>query len=248
MATKLNVIAEAKRAFECVKGGGAVILPLDVAYAICSSSKESVDRVLQAKRRKEGKINGSPGTLALSGEIHVLPQQQRDAIRAVTVDHDLPLTVCAPFRRDHPYIRAFDPWVLERSTKDGTISMIINGGEIAEALVTMCADALCPIVGSSANMSLQGTKYTLESVEPEIRAAADLEIDTGMSKYANDAGLATTILLLPQLEVIRFGVFYDKIRDVFGREFGLPLPPRATYVHRDQIDAGQSASSSRSLA
>jgi hypothetical protein len=198
---------------------------------------------MRAKRRPESKVNGSPGTLALSSEIHVLPQQQRDAIRAVTVDHDLPLTVCAPFRADHPYIRAFDPWVLDRSTKDGTISMIINGGEIAEALVTMCAESLCPIVGSSANMSLQGTKYTLDSVEPEIRAAADLEIDTGLSKYANDAGLATTILLLPQLEVIRFGVFYDKIRDIFGREFGLQLPPRGAYVHRDQVTAASSTHS-----
>ena len=53
--------------------------------------------------------------------MHVLPQQCRDAIRAVTVDHDLPMTVCAPFRADHPYLRAFDPHVLERSTKDGTI-------------------------------------------------------------------------------------------------------------------------------
>jgi tRNA A37 threonylcarbamoyladenosine synthetase subunit TsaC/SUA5/YrdC len=234
---KSIVQAHAKRAFDCVKSGGAVIMPLDVAYSICSHTPESVERVMQAKRRTEGKVNGSPGTLALSSEIHLLPQKYRDAIRAVTVDHNLPLTVCAPFRRDHPYIRAFDPRVLERSTKDDTISMIINGGEIAEELVTMCADALLPIVGSSANVSLQGTKYTLESVEPEVRSAAELHLDTGMSKYANDDGLATTILHLPDLQVIRFGLFYDKIRDVFTRDFGLQLPSKANWVHREQLAA-----------
>jgi tRNA A37 threonylcarbamoyladenosine synthetase subunit TsaC/SUA5/YrdC len=229
--------AYARQAFECIRTGGTVILPLDVAYAITGHSAGSVDRMMAAKRRPAAKVNGSPGSLALSGEVHLLPQRCRDAIRAVTVDHDLPLTVCAPFRADHPYIRAFDPSVLERSTKDGTISMLLNGGPIVEALVAMCVDALVPVVGSSANLSLSGTKYTLESVEPEVRAAADLEIDTGMSRYANPEGLATTILRLPDLQVIRYGICYDKIRDVFGRDFGLALPQREGWIHRDQLGA-----------
>lgn len=231
------VRAHAQRAFECVKQGGSVILPLDVAYSISSHAPEAVDRVMQAKRRAREKVNGSPGTLALCQEIHLLPRKFWDAIRAVTVDHNLPMTVCAPFRKDHPYIRAFDPRVLERSTKDDTISMIVNGGAIAEELVTMCADALLPIVGSSANVSLQGTKYTLESIEPEVRAAAELHIDTGMSKYANADGLATTIIRLPDLQVIRFGLFYEKIRDVFARDFGLELPQKGHWVHREQLTA-----------
>ena len=232
-----SATAYARQAFECVKAGAVAIVPLDVAYSITGSSVESVDRMMAAKRRPAAKVNGSPGTLALSAEVHALPQRCRDAIRAVTVDHDLPLTVCAPFRADHPYIRAFDPRVLERSTKDGTISMLLNGGEIVDALVTMCIDARVPIVGSSANLSLAGTKHTLESVEPEVRAAADLEIDAGASRFANPEGLATTIVRLPDLHVIRFGLFYDKIRDVFERDFGMALPPREGWIHRDQIDA-----------
>lgn len=227
----------ADRVFDCIRAGGVAILPLDIAYAITGSSAQAVDRMMQAKRRPAEKVNGSPGTLALSAEMHVLPQRCRDAIRAVTVDHDLPMTVCAPFRADHPYLRAFDPHVLERSTKDGTISTLLNGGAIVDALVERCVDALVPVVGSSANLSLSGTKYRLEDVEPEVRAAADVAIDTGMSRFANPEQLASTIIRLPDLQVIRFGLFYDKIRDVFARDFGMTLPPRADWVHRDQLRA-----------
>lgn len=73
--------------------------------------------------------------------------------------------------------------------------------------------------------------------EPEVRSAAELHIDTGMSKYANADGLATTILRLPHLQVIRFGLFYDKIRDVFARDFGFELPQKGSWTHREELDA-----------
>jgi len=229
--------AAAQRVFQTIKSGGIAIVPLDVAYAICAHDRDAVERIMVTKRRPPQKINGSPGTLALSKEVHILEQRLRDAVRAVTVDHNLPMTVCAPVRMDHPYIAAMDPWVRERSTKDGTLSLILNGGKLNDELVPLCVDALCPVVGSSANRSLQGTRYSVETIEPEVRAIADVTIDFGLAKYANEADQATTILLLPDLKVIRFGLFYERIRDIFRREFHLDLPPRGDYVHIEQLAA-----------
>lgn len=229
------VESEAKRVFECVRNGGVAILALDVAYAIGSNSRESVERILKAKKRPPSKTNGSPGTLALSGEVHVLEQRHRDMIRAVTQDHNLPLTVCAPYRADHPYMRAFDPWVLEKSTRNGTFSSLINGGPLLDVLIPLCVDALCPLVGSSANVSLKGSHFSLESIEPEIRAVADVETDFGLSKYANSEGIATTIISMPDFQVIRFGLFYEKIRDILKRDFNQDLPERGAIVHQDQV-------------
>lgn len=227
--------SEARRVFECVRNGGVAILALDVAYAIGSNSRESVERVLKAKERPASKTNGSPGTLALSGEVHVLEQRHRDMIRAVTQDHNLPLTVCAPYRADHPYMRAFDPWVLEKSTRNGTFSSLINGGPLLDVLIPLCVDALCPLVGSSANVSLKGSHFSLESIESEIRAVADVETDFGLSKYCNREGIATTIISMPDFQVIRFGLFYEKIRDILKRDFNQVLPERGAIVHQDQV-------------
>jgi len=238
---KAFIQAEATRAFDCIKGGGVAILALDLSYAIGSNTQESVERVIRAKRRPAEKTNGGPGNIELSKELHILGERHHEMIRAVTVDYNLPLTVCAPVRMDHPYMRAMDPWVLERSTKDGTFSLLINGGPLLDALVPMSLDQLCPIVGSSANISLQGCNFTLESIEPEIRAVADVETNLGLSKYYNPAGTGSTILSFPNLEVIRFGVFYDKIRDIFDSEFKQELPQRGRWVHKDQMEAAAAA-------
>jgi len=226
--------SEAKRVFECIRNGGVAIIALDVAYAIGSNSRESVERVLKAKKRPPSKTNGSPGNLALSNEVHVLEQRHRDMIRAVTQDHNLPFTVCAPYRADHPYMRAFDPWVLEKSTRNGTFSSLINGGPLLNTLIPMCIDNLVPIVGSSANISLKGSHFSLDTIEPEIRAVADVETDLGLSKYYNPEGIATTIISMPDFQVIRFGLFYEKIRDIFKRDFNQNLPERGTIIHQDQ--------------
>lgn len=226
--------SEARRVYECIRRGGVAIIALDVGYAIGSHSRESVERVLKAKRRPPSKINGSPGNLELSSEVHLLEGRQHDMVRAITQDHNLPLTLCAPCRADHPYMRAFDPWVLEKSTLEGTFSLLVNGGPLLNEVVPMCVDNLCPIVGSSANVSLKGTNFSLESIEPELRAAADVETNLGLSKYYNSEGMGSTILAMPSFEVIRFGIFYEKIRDILKRDFNQDLPERGRFIHKDQ--------------
>lgn len=230
--------SEAKRVFDAVKDGGLAILALDIAYSIGGSSREAIERSLAAKNRAAGKKCGGLGNISMSKELHVLDDKLRDFISTVAVDLDLPLTIVAPVRMDHPYMQAMDPWVRDISTKNGTFSMLMNGGPLLNELAPMCLEELVPIVGSSANVSLQGSKFSLESIEPEIRAVADVETDLGLGKYYNPQGISSTIISMPDMEVIRFGAFYEKIADVGRKDYGLSLPERpAHYVHKEQLDA-----------
>lgn len=229
--------SEAERVFGVIRDGGLAIFALDIAYALGGNSREAIERSMRIKKRAAGKRCGGLGSLDLSRGLHDIPQDMRDLIRVVASDHDLPFTIVAPARMDHPYMQAMDPWVREVSTKNGTFSLLINGGPLLNALAPMCLDQLVPIVGSSANISLQGSNFSLESIEPEIRAEVDAEADLGLSKYYHPKGISSTILSLPDFQVIRFGAFYEKIADIARKDFGYELPPRPTdYVHREQLE------------
>lgn len=229
--------SEAKRVFDSVKNGGLAILALDIAYSIGGSAREAIERSLVVKKRAGGKKCGGLGNIEMSKELHILDDRTREFISAVAVDLDLPFTIVAPVRMDHPYMQAMDPWVRDISTKNGTFSMLLNGGPLLNELAPMCLAELVPIVGSSANISLQGSNFSLESIEPEIRAAADVETDLGLGKYYNPQGISSTIISLPDLDVIRFGAFYEKIADVAKKDFGLEMPARPTdYVHKEQLE------------
>ena len=230
--------SEARRVFDVVKNGGLAIFAVDIAYSLGGSSREAIERSLVIKKRAGGKKCGGLGNIEMSKELHILDNHMRDFISTVTVDLDLPLTIVAPVRMDHPYMQAMDPWVREISTKNGTFSMLINGGPLLNELAGMALKEVVPIVGSSANISLQGSNFSLEDIEPEIREAVDAETDLGLGKYYNPQGISSTIISLPDLDVIRFGAFYEKIADVAKKDFGLELPVRPTnYVHKEQLEA-----------
>ena len=80
-----------------------------------------------------------------------------------------------------------------------------------------------PIFGSSANTSLQGSKYRLEDIEPKVREAADIEIDHGLSKYHNAEGRSSTIIDLKDYKTIRIGVCYDQICEIIKKNFDIDL-------------------------
>lgn len=233
---------EAARVFDVIKNGGLAIFALDIAYALGGNSRESIERSMRIKNRAAGKRCGGLGSIELSNELHILDDRMREFISVVAVDFDMPFTIVAPVRMDHPYMQAMDPWVREISTKNGTMSLLINGGPLLNALAPMCLEHLVPIVGSSANISLQGSNFSLESIEPEIRAEVDAETDFGLSKYYNPNGISSTIVSLPDLDIIRFGAFYEKIADIAKKDFGLGMPVRPTnYVHKEQLEAASAA-------
>ncbi len=223
---KLDIKQDAERAWQAMQGGGVAILPLDVAYGIFAQKPEGVARIFEAKGRSFSKPSGSLGSIEIMREVQILTSRDLDIARAIVDDYDLPFSPVAPFRPDHPYFAKVDPIAIERSTKAGTLDMLINAGPLARELARLAWERQFPIMGSSANRSLSGSKFRLGDIEPEVRAAAAIEIDYGLSRYHNAEAISSTILSFPKVEVLRFGVCYEQIRDILLRHFKIELPPK----------------------
>ena len=224
----LDIAADAERAWAAMQSGGVAILPLDVAYGIFAQTAAGVARIFEAKGRSFSKPSGSLGNLRIMRELLHMEPRQVDMARAIVEDYGLPFSPVAPFRADHPFLAALDPFSIERSTKAGTLDMLLNAGPLANRLADLAWERRHPIMGSSANRSLSGSKFRLQDIEPEVRAAASIEIDYGLVRYANADGISSTILSFPKVEVLRYGVCYEQIRDLLARHFRVELPPRPT--------------------
>lgn len=227
--TPATIERDAQRVFDVLLGGGTAIIYLDVAYAILGRSEQSVRRIYAAKGRSFTRPTGIVGGLELHDELHVMNERGRAIVRAITVEHDLPLSVIAPFRADHPFLRNLDPFVLGNAMKDGTINLLLNAGLLRTRISRLSFDAMMPFVGSSANLSLTGSKYRVEDIEPAMLAAADIVIDYGQSLYHNPFGRSSTIVDLRDLSVVREGVCCEEIRAVVRNGFGIEL--RAKTAH-----------------
>lgn len=223
-----DVSADAERVMKVLVDGGVAIIYLDVAYAVLGRSEESVRRIYAAKGRSFSRPTGIVGCLELHDELHLLDDAKREMVRAVTVTHGLPLSVIAPFRRDHPFLANLDPFVLNNANKDGTLNLLLNAGRLRDAIARLSWQRMTPLVGSSANVSLSGSKFRVEDIEPAIRGAADIVVDYGVSRYHNPSGRSSSMIDFRDFTIVREGVCFDAIRSVLEGEFGVRLKPRAS--------------------
>ena len=84
-------------------------------------------------------------------------------------------------------------------------------------------EALTPVIGSSANLSLQGTKFRVEDIEPEVIDAADLVIDYGLMRWSNYKK-SSTMINVHDFTIVRYGSCFDLISDILKRHYGVELP------------------------
>lgn len=222
-----RLAADAERIFEVLQAGGIAIVPLDVAYAIIGMKTNAIAGIFAAKQRRYDKPSGMFGDLSLSSELHILPAQKREIARVLVEKHNLPFSIVADYRADHPLLRAVEPFVLENSTKGATLDMLINAGTLHNEIARVSAERRRPVFGSSANRSLTGSKYRLADIEPSVRAVAALAIDYGTSKYANPEGRSSTIIDFRDFSLVRRGVCFDRIRRIFEQDFAITLTAAA---------------------
>ena len=71
----------------------------------------------------------------------------------------------APFRADHPLFAAVDPFVLQNSSKGGTLDMLLNAGQFHDAIAEGSLARGVAVFGSSANLSLTGSKYRYADID-----------------------------------------------------------------------------------
>ncbi len=218
-----TLAADVRAVIDTIADGGVAIVPLDVAYAIVAATPEGIRRIYAAKKRSWDKPGGMFANWQTSRDIHDMDDDRHSIVRHLVEKENLPFSIVAPFRRDHPFLGAADPWVVEASTKGGTLDMLFNAGQFHDELARQSRERQLPVFGSSANMSLTGSKYRLVDIEREVRDAADLDFDYGTSRYVNDRGLSSTIIDFSDFSVIRVGHEFDRLRQVFAEKFDIAL-------------------------
>src|SRR5262249_56126481 len=105
---------------------------------------------------------------------------------------------------DDPLVQELTGEGVADSTRDDTLVILMNAGKFHPAITRLSFAENYPLIGSSANRSLSGTKLTVETIEPEIKAIADVVIDHGLQKYHTYTA-SSTLLNVETLEVVRVG-------------------------------------------
>ena len=221
----LKVEEDAKRAFDILIKGGIGILPMDVGYSLIGGSLMSLKNIFQTKKRSKSKLNAMLGNEALHNELHQVSQRGREIIDAICNDYDLPLGVIAPCDRNHPLFSSVTDEVFNLSTLNDTLLMLMNAGRFHKEITNLSYKNGHLLFGSSANISLTGTKFCIEDMQSEILEIADIVIDYGLMKY-NLYGQSSTLLNVETLEVFREGVCYENIGHILKKHFSITLPPR----------------------
>lgn len=219
----IDPAADARRAFEAIQAGGIAIMPMDVGYSLIAGRPAPLRRIFDTKRRAPSKLNAMLGNDAIARDLYRLPARGWEIYEAITRDYDLPLGAVAPYREGHPMFANLDADTMARSTRDGTLLMLLNAGRFHAAVTELSHRHQFALFGSSANLSLSGTKFDGADIEPEIRGIADVVVDYGLMKY-HPWRASSTILNLETLEVVRVGSCYENLASILARHFGVMLP------------------------
>ena len=219
-----DIKKDALRAMDVVLGGGIAIIPTHVGYVILGATTEAINRTIEVKQRGPSKLNAVIGCASMHAALHVLEGRNREIVRAITEDYDLPMGAVAPADLNHQMLKTLDSEVLARTTLGGTLAMLLNAGPLMDTMAQLSFEAGQLVVGSSANLSLQGTKFRATDIEPEVLNAADLVIDYGLMRWAN-YGRSSTMINVHDFSVVRYGSCLDLINDVLQRHFNFNLTP-----------------------
>ena len=222
--TPFDYEADAARAMEAVLDGGIAIIPTTVGYVIIATTTEAIGRIIKVKQRGPSKLNAMIGNKSLHAALHVLDARSRRAVRMITEGYDLPMGTVGPADLSHPMLKSLEPEVLERTSKEGTIAMLLNAGPLLDAMAQLSFEAGKLVIGSSANLSLQGTKFRATDIEQEVRDAADVVIDYGLMRWAR-YGRSSTMINVHDWSVVRYGSCFDLIDAALQRHFDIALPP-----------------------
>jgi len=215
-----DVTGDAARLIETVAKGGVAVFPVDVGYAIVGNAEAAIARVFACKKRSFEKACGMFSNRDMLINLSLLDQRSIDIVDSITKKHGLPFSVVVPYRVDHPFFAGLTPLTRERSSRGDTIDMLLNAGTLHDEIARLAWARGMPVLGSSANTSLTGSKYKLMDVEEPVRNEADLVIDYGNTKYSHAAGMGSSIIALPSLKPIRRGIEFERICDIIKAEFG----------------------------
>ena len=216
--------ADAQRVMKVILGGGIGIIPTTVGYVILAADADAINKIISVKQRGPTKLNAMIGNKSLHAALHNLPPLSRQAVRMITETYDLPMGTVGPANLNHPMLKNLDKTVFERTTLDGSIAMLMNAGTLLDTMGQLSFEANVPVIGSSANLSLKGTKFRVEDIETKVRDSADIIIDYGLMRWSN-YGKSSTMINVSDFSVVRYGSCFDLISDILKRHFKIILTP-----------------------
>ncbi len=209
-----NPIDIAKSVFDTVSKSGTAIFRTDVGYAIVGQTSEAIQRIFEYKQRSFNKPCGCFGSLEMFKELIQFTEEQLEFVEAITLAANFPLSIVGRYDPDHPIMKNADPFVLKNASKSGTIDLLMNAGPIHDEIARLALESGMGVFGSSANMSLSGSKYDFKDVEIELRNKVDLALDGGKTKFSHPDGLGSTIIDLDTFEPFRIGIRFQEIRKI----------------------------------
>jgi tRNA A37 threonylcarbamoyladenosine synthetase subunit TsaC/SUA5/YrdC len=212
------------RLFEALAAGGFGIVPLDVAYAVVATTPSGIRRIFEAKRRSYDKPSGMFGNWRLSREIHLMDERRHAMVREIVEQERIPFSVVAPFRPDHPLLAAVDPFVMQNSSKGGTLDMLLNAGQFHDAIADGSVARGTAVFGSSANLSLTGSKYRYEEHRRCRSVMPPPSISTTASRNTRiKDGLSSTIIDFADFSVVRVGHCFERLANALSRRAAASL-------------------------
>ena len=199
-------------------------MPLDVAYAVVATTPAGIRRIFETKQRSYEKPSGMFGNWRMSREIHVMDETRHAMVREIVEQERIPFSVVAPFRTDHPLFAAVDPFVMENSSKGGTLDMLLNAGQFHDAIAEGAMERGTAVFGSSANLSLTGSKYRYEDIEPSIRDAAAISVRLRAVEVRAQGGLSSTIIDFSDFSASSVSaIVSSSLKRAFATRFGVTL-------------------------
>ena len=216
-----DVKADAAKLMDTVAKGGVAVFPVDVGYAIVGHKEEAIARIFACKKRSFDKACGMFSNRDMFVNLAAVGPRELAIVDAITQKHGLPFSVVVPYKTDHAFFAQLTPLTRERSSRGDTIDMLLNAGTLHDEIARLSWERGIPVLGSSANTSLSGSKYRLRDVEQPVRDAAELVIDYGDTKYSHPGGMGSSIIALPSLKPIRKGIAFERICDIIRDEFGI---------------------------
>lgn len=224
MSSPVDPIADGQAVHSAALQGQVAIFKADVGYAIVGHTEAAIKKIYAAKKRSFSKPCGMFGSHDIFSEIIDIDDRARAFVRAVIFDHDLPISIVAPFKADHPLFRNVAPFVLSNSTMAGTIDLLMNAGPTHDEIARLALEKLTPVFGSSANQSLTGSKFVFGDIEPAVRDAADIALDRGRCKYQNNTGSGSSIIDLRDFQPVRIGICFDQLQKIAEESFKIEIP------------------------
>ena len=231
-----DVSQDAQQAFETLKGGGVVIAPTDVGYALLASTQAGIQRIFTAKGRRKSHNIGIIGTYKQHRELHLLPESKFEMTRVLTQDMPMIVGFIAKFDSQnlHPRLAHLDKTTLSQVTRGDTISIAVPEGPFLQELGRLCdADPEGILTfGTSANQTGQRQRFRIEDIEPAVVSCADIVVDYGLQKW-HSYGCGGVNFDAENMQVLRMGAGYEVFRDRLLRWFPQLLEDAETSLPED---------------